>query len=190
MWQTYSVLSKTRKPRITPKEFLNYYNIDQTEIQEFELQEFLDFFEVSRDDLFMETKEEVILMLQGFRLDREVESSASGILSTLVPEDIQRVKFRGSYRSETVCGEIDFVNQILKCKNSEHSFLEMDKLVMWQVLKDMDSVQNVATDAEQKDSGMQFELLDVKGAKRLVGSGDGYAGIFLRIVGVIIERGA
>lgn len=188
MWQTYSVLSKKRKPRISPDEFLDYYNINKSEVHEYELNDFLDFFEVSRDDLFMETKEEVLLMLHGFHLDREAENSTySNILAV---ENIQRVKFNGVYRSEAISGEIDFVDQILRWNNNSSTFLDADKLVLWQILKDMDSVQNVATDDELlKNSGIEFELLDKKGEKLLVRRAERYVRMFLRIVKVIMERG-
>ncbi len=189
MWQTYSILSKTRKPRISPDEFLDYYNIDKSEIQEYELIDFLDFFEVSRDDLIMETKEEVLLMLQGFRLDREAESSTYEDLSKLTAENIQKVKFNGMYRNEAISGEIDFMNRLLRWNNNSSSFWDVDKLVLWQVLKDMDSVRNAATDAGlMEDSGIEFVLLDKKGEKRLVRRADRYVGMFLRIVRVIMER--
>lgn len=190
MWQTYSVLSKTRKPRISSEEFLDFYHIDKSEIQDYELRDFLDFFEVSKDDLFMESKEEVFLMLQGFRLDREAESTMHQDLNTLAEEKILKVKFSCVNGCKTICGEIDFMSQILDCENGSHTFSDMDKLVLWQILKDMDTVRNMTADSEPiKDGGLEFEILDLKGERHLVKRGQGYAGIFLRIVGVIMERG-
>ncbi len=188
MWQAYSVLSKNRKPQITSDEFLDYYNIDKSEIREFEVVEFLDFFEVSRDDLFMQTKEEVILMLYGFHLDRKAESSTNTYINQLTEENIQIVKFNGVCHTQVIDGSIDFENQILRWNNESSNFRYIDKLILYQVIKDLDSMWGAKSDEPLKDYAIELELMDNKGEKNIVCKDGMFVEFFLQILKVILER--
>ncbi len=189
MWQTYSVLSKNKKPQISREEFMNYYHIEEAEVQKCELQNFLDFFEVSKDDLHMKSKEEVFLALQGFRLDREAEQTISEEQNLLVVEDIKEVEFRGVSGGKRICGRIDFVNGRLEFDGQSRPLLHSDNSVLVQALRDVGLTTNISAEQELgKNEIWEFEIRCENDMKRLVRAPIVHPKVFLQIIEMIMLR--
>lgn len=137
MYQSYSVLSRIRKPRISRKEFLDYYQIREAEIQDCALQEFLDYFAISEDDLRMRSREEVLFTLLGFSLDREAEKAANRIGKGDDGENIGEVVFQYESGIDLIWGKVDFVGQHFVYGGMAHDFFPADRAVILQAVKDL-----------------------------------------------------
>ncbi len=190
MWQTYSVLSKNKKPRISQEEFLNYYHIGDAEIQDCELQEFLEFFEVSKEDLYMRSKEEVFFALQGFRMDREAEMAPCEEKNLLAVDDINEVEFKCVSGGKEMRGRIDFVNERLELDSRSHSFSHSDKPILTQALRDIGLTSGMPNEQEREtDEIWEFEVKCMNEMKRLVRAPIVHPKLFLQVLEAIMVYG-
>lgn len=162
MWETYSIQSKIKKPRVSIEEFMDHYHMGEGEIEKFRLQEFLDFFELSKDDIYLRSKEEILFAIQGFVLDREAEKAESTGRDLSI-ENIGSLEFRYMtlQKENEICGEIDFKNSRIHCANilqniqAENCALsDEDKWVLYQAFNDLHLQK--AADGNQEDLHCQY----------------------------------
>jgi hypothetical protein len=189
MYQSYSVLSKTKKPRITLEEFLEYYKIDEAEIPKYELSEFLNFYEVSREDLMVRSKEEVFLALFGFSIDREAEKMPQVDSNGWQAVDLKEVVFHYQSKTQMEYGKIDFIERRLERGEGVCFFNGADKIILQQALKDFEYMKPVMVNRELTGEEIcEMEIMDINGNKYRKKTPTSYLVMFNRIIEMIMER--
>lgn len=195
MWETYSIRSKIKKPRISIEEFMDYYHMDEKEIEEFQLKEFLDFFEVSKDDIYLRSKEEILFAIQGFVLDREAEKVENTGCEILI-EHIGSLEFRymALQKENEVYGKIDFKNNRIHCANIlqniqtvNRALSDEDKWVLYRAFNDL----RLQKEVDVNEEGLHYQywkfiLRDEWGNRLLEKAQAEPPKIFLKIIKTIL----
>lgn len=170
-------------------EFLEYYQIDESEIQKYALNEFLDFFEVTKNDLLMKSKEEVFLALLGFSMDREAEREEQKNLADWFADDVCEAVFQYNSGSERECGRIDFIDRRLEYGKGVCFFTGSDKMILLQALKDFEYMKpTVINNDSEAGQVCEIEIMDVRGNRYREKTPAVHGEMFRQIVGIIMER--
>jgi hypothetical protein len=156
----YSILSKIKKPQIKAEEFMHHYQIKDGEINRDKLQEFLDFFEMSQNDLNMKSKMEMLFALHGFCLDQEAEIKN---YSSNLPAQIKIVTFSHFSKNGWVEGEINFDRFILTYGNKALNISSADQDILLQALKDLGIMSTDLCKINTEQTAGKVEIVDLDG---------------------------
>ncbi|MCL2254137.1 MAG: hypothetical protein FWC09_06795 [Lachnospiraceae bacterium] len=164
---------------------MQYYHIDGTEINQNKLGEFLDFFEVSADDLYMKSKTEVFFLMHGFCLDQE---SRCLNYQDFPRRQIDGCVFEYLTGSGFVRIEVDFPTLVIRYGGKVYNISEADRGVLKQGLNDLGIMSVYLFDGKKDESVAWMEIIGTDGGVYPVEGELSSYEVFFQIVDAIVRR--